>query len=74
MTTSSSVRDAHERDGRILTEMVAMNTLLESLIAQRRNCHGSHGNGDHPHNPRCKRCKRCKRGHAVAEARTTQGE
>ena len=38
MPTSSSVRDAHERDGRILTEMVAMNTLLESLIAQRRNC------------------------------------
>lgn len=31
--------------------------LLESLIAQRKRCHGTHANGDHPHSPRCRRCR-----------------
>ena len=37
--------------------MTVTPALLESLIAQRRRCHGSHANGNHPHG-QCKRCRR----------------
>lgn len=37
---------------------MVLSALLDSLMAERRNCHGNQPNGDRQHSPKCPRCRR----------------